>query len=70
MRSEAVEMATARPLTYRALLALARERLGASAAALKTREELLQALGLEADAVTEGSPALVTRDFFIEKKKF
>jgi len=61
-------------LTYRQLLAMARERLGPAAAALKTREELLRGLGLEANtplpsAPEPGSPMVVTSDFFIARKK-
>lgn len=68
--------------TLRELLALARERLGPRAAQLKTRAELLDALGLDAPrhaakAGDEGLSApkeppavdpgpVVTRDFFVE----
>ena len=53
---------------------MAREQLGPAAAALKTREELLRALGLELTALLPsapepGVPEVVTSDFFIERKK-
>lgn len=53
--------------TLRELLTLARERLGAAAAGLKTREELLAALGTRAPEparTSERAQELVTRDFF------
>lgn len=65
-------MANAKTLTYRELLTLARERLGSAAAALKTREELLLALGLDSTEPAEEnsfSPQVVTGDFFIARKK-
>ncbi|MDP1821780.1 MAG: hypothetical protein Q8L48_00990 [Archangium sp.] len=63
-------------LSLRELLTLARERLGASASALKTREELIAALTVEApDPVhpEEGrgamSEPIVTRDFFRRREE-
>lgn len=56
--------------TLRELLTLARERLGAAAAGLKTREELLAALGKALGNQTPPSGGsktvveVVTRDFF------
>ncbi len=52
-------------LTLRELLTKARERLGPSAAGLKTREELLAALqGKRAAPPSPPSVEIVTRDFF------
>ncbi len=52
---------------------MARDRLGSGAAALKTREELLLALGLEANTpVPVAEPnetAVVTSDFFVARTK-
>lgn len=51
--------------TLRELMTLARERLGAAASKLKTRDELLAALqGRAAPAPVAGTPEIVTRDFF------
>lgn len=70
---EVVCVATPAPLTYRDLLTMARDRLGSGAASLKTREELLRALGLEANTpVPMAAPSemvLVTSDFFVERSK-
>ena len=52
---------------------MARDRLGSGAAALKTREELLRALGLETNTpVSVAEPnemAVVTSDFFVVRTK-
>ena len=52
---------------------MAREKLGPAAAALKTRDELLTALGLEGAALPDptesAEPVLVTSDFFITRAK-
>lgn len=69
-----------RTYTMRELLTQARERFGADAARYKTRQELLDALGLGAtpvvtpDAVAPASipaprPALVVKDFFLPREK-
>lgn len=63
---------TGRAYTMRALLTLARERFGDKANQLKTRDELMVALGF-AESRTDVSPpapeapkaALVVRDFFV-----
>lgn len=67
--------------TMRELLTKARERFGPDAARYKTRQELLEALGLvaatipEATAPVEAAPAvkvaepLVVRDFFLPPTK-
>jgi hypothetical protein len=71
-----------RTYTMRELLTLARERFGADAARYKTRQELLDALGLGAPpAVPSGPPPapsaavapskreLVVKDFFLPREK-
>lgn len=55
-------------LSMRALLQLARARLGPAASALKTREELEAALHLASNAPAAAPPAevpIVVRDFFV-----
>ncbi len=67
-----------RTYTMRELLTQARERFGADAARYKTRQELLDALGLGASPVelpsaTPSGPApqpkLVVKDFFLPREK-
>jgi hypothetical protein len=63
----------------RELLTKARERFGADASRYKTRQELLEALGLSQTRDNEPAPPeapptpkvapLVTRDFFLPAKK-
>ncbi len=65
-------MPSSKALTYRELLTLARERLGPAAAALKTREELQEALGLQSTEPADENSVVaevVTSDFFIARKK-
>ncbi len=72
VNAKCVSVAAAKTLTYRELLTLARERLGPGATALKTREELLSALGLESAELPGEKSAnteLVTSDFFVLRKK-
>lgn len=57
-------------LPLRALIALARERLGAGASKLKTRDELLAALSAPAPEPAAPAPVtreVITRDFFIRR---
>ncbi|MDP1920726.1 MAG: hypothetical protein Q8L14_31075 [Myxococcales bacterium] len=67
-----------RTYTMRELLTQARERFGADAARYKTRQELLDALGLGATPVELPSatpsgpapqPTLVVKDFFLPREK-
>lgn len=65
-----------RTYTMRELLTQARERFGADAARYKTRQELLDALGLGATSVIvppQGAPSpkptLVVKDFFLPREK-
>ena len=68
-----METSAVRRLSLRELTVLARERLGARAVTLKTREELVQALfggepkGSPAAAAAPAAPdrVVVTRDFFL-----
>jgi hypothetical protein len=64
--------------TMRELLTQARERFGADAARYKTRQELLEALGLGATPTVPpqgarearpSTPALVLKDFFVLREK-
>lgn len=61
--------------TMRELLTLARQRFGAEAVRYKTRQELLEALGLAPPAAPPTPPAsppaapLVVRDFFRPPQK-
>lgn len=67
-----------RTYTMRELLTQARERFGADAARYKTRQELLDALGLGATPVElppadaprpAPQPLLVVKDFFLPREK-
>lgn len=74
--SEKRSAVTGRAYTMRELLTKARERFGAEAARLKTRDELLAALGLQGEPAiepeaTESTPPapLVVEDFFLPPRR-
>ncbi len=74
--SEKRRPVTGRAYTMRELLTKARERFGADAGRLKTREELLTALGLEGGPTDEPAPEaprppapLVVEDFFLPPRR-
>ena len=54
--------------TLKALLVMARERLGPKAQGLKTKAELLAALGLQVPAPVALDAPLVTQDFFVGRR--
>jgi hypothetical protein len=65
-----MESSAVRRMGLRELTVLARERLGARAAELKTRDELVAALfGPPAPAAPPAPRVVVTRDFFVPAQR-